>query len=152
MVPLTMQDMASIQMAMGDERMSDVFTGTRCQRCASRRIQGEDRCVKCDWRFEYPTPQPPEPVLGSQAQPMFVRVVPDPPTRKHVAQWALGFFEVAIVALVVGAIGGWVGATLAVAVSEALSNDPFATVVAVLLWGSTFALLGAYTALRYLAR
>lgn len=83
---------------------------------------------------------------------MIVELRPDPFERRQVARWLLGAFEVALITLLVSAISGWVGTTLAIELSRAIGNDPFGSAIAGLVWGGVFALFGGYAALRILAR
>lgn len=132
--------------------MDEFASAVRCPRCRSRRIPGKDRCAKCDWRFEIPPPAPPEPEVGTPDRPMQVELRPDPFARRQVSRWLLGVFEVLVVSGLVGAVSGWIGATLAGELSRLLRNDPGASMLVGVLWFVTFAITGAWLTLRYMAR
>jgi predicted anti-sigma-YlaC factor YlaD len=83
---------------------------------------------------------------------MVIQVDPDPFERRQVARWLLGAFEVALVTILVSTIFAWLGTMLAIWVSRAIGNDPIGSAVAGIVWGAVFGLIGAYAALRYLAR
>lgn len=132
--------------------MDEFASAVRCPRCQSRRVPGKDRCARCDWRFEFPAPAPPEPDAGTPMRPLTVEIAPDLLSRKQIARWLLGVFEVLVLSTIVGLVSGWLGSVLAGELSRALRNDPGATFFVSVLWFVTFGLTGVWLTLRALAR
>lgn len=113
---------------------------------------GMDRCSRCDWRFEHPSPVQDDSRPGTASQPLIVAISPDPFDRRQVARWILGAFEVVVLASVTSLVLSAVGWILASVVSQAIGNDAIGTFITGAFWSSVFGLAGAYGTLRLLAR
>ena len=109
-----------------------------------------DRCSRCDWRFEHPTPTDAEP--GTVSRPLIVEIRPDPFERRQVARWLLGAFEVVLLTSVASLALSALGWVLATIFSDAIGNDARGTFVTGAFWSIVLGFAGMYGSLRLLAR
>lgn len=127
-------------------------SAVRCPRCQSRRIEGDETCPKCGWRFQ--PPRLADYGVAREAPPestTIVQIRPDPFERRQVARWILAAFEVTILVSVAFVVGASLAGILAALVANALGNDLLGVVVPVAVWSALGGLILAYVTLRRLA-